>query len=40
MFCFVFYLITVFVVLEASVVVHKTIQLLKAFVLLFCLLQV
>lgn len=31
------YLITVFMVLEASVIVHETVQLLKTFVLLFCL---
>lgn len=31
------YLVAVFVVLEAGVIVHETVQLLKAFVLLFCL---
>lgn len=32
-----YYLIAVFMVLEASIIVHETIQLLKTFVLLFCL---
>lgn len=33
----VYYLITVFMVLETGIVVHETVQLLKTFVLLFCL---
>lgn len=33
------YLITVFMVLEASIIVHETIQLLETFVLLLCLEQ-
>lgn len=31
------YLIAVFMVLKASIIMHETVQFLKAFVLLFCL---
>lgn len=33
------YLVTVFMVLEASIIVHETVQLLKTFVLFLCLLE-
>lgn len=35
----VYYLVTVFVVLEAGIIVHETVQLLKTFVLLLGLLS-